>query len=1226
MPDIRFPEQLPLSGKVAEIAAVLERHQVLILCGETGSGKTTQLPKLCLQIGRGVSGTIGHTQPRRLAARSVAARIAEEIGTELGQLVGYKVRFSDHAPAGSLVKLMTDGILLAEIQHDPLLEQYDTLILDEAHERSLNIDFLLGYLCRLLSRRPDLKIIITSATIDPQRFSRHFGDAPIINVSGRTWPVEICYRPLAAIEEDARERAQTQGILDAVDELSGYGPGDILVFLAGERDIRETAEALRKHHPPETEILPLYARLGFAEQARVFRPHAGRRIVLATNVAETSLTVPGIRYVVDPGRARISRYSARSKVQRLPVEAISQASANQRAGRCGRVSAGVCIRLYSEQDYCDRPEFTDPEILRTNLAAVVLQMAHLSLGSVEEYPFIDAPEPRQISDAYNLLLNLGAVHADRSITKLGRQLATLPMDPRLARVVLAGQTQHALRETLIICAALSVQDPRERPLEAAVEADRCHARFADPKSDFVALLNLWNYVHTQGRQLSASKLRKLCKAEFLSWTRVREWRDVNRQVREQVLAMGMRPNDEPAPYRDLHQALLSGFLDQVGGRDQREGYLGPRGRRFHLFPGSGLSPRRPRWLVAAELVETSRLFARTAAAVEPEWIEQVAAHLVKRSYGNPRWEKRSSRVTADESVTLHGMELVRRRVNYARIDPDGAREIFIREALVEGHYAGRPAFLTHNRELLAEVALLETKSRRPDIMVEPEQLFAFYDERIPGHVVDGQRFERWRKETERAQPKLLFFRREHLMSRTAVEVSEQRFPDCWLLGDLRLPLNYHFDPSSDRDGVTVTLPAPLLPGVDGHQFEWLVPGLLEEKITALIRGLAKPLRKHFVPAPEFARVCVESLNPGEGRLTSAISTALQRITGVSVVEDAWPIGQLPRHLQMRYRVVDERGVELTSGRNLDQLRASISDEHLDLGASASVDERAERVSREWTFGTLAFTEQVQRGGIVMTAYPALAACEDGVGVRLFSTSVQADAAMHAGLESLIRLRCGRSLKQVARALPGIDGMCLQYRAVGSCDELRQDLITAILRQAFLDRDELPRDKAGFDALTKRGLSRLDETIERLCPLLQDVLSLFHELNRDIKAPLAPAVIPLYSDLRSQLDRLVHTRFVASLPLCRLENYPRYLRGMKLRLQKLRLDPGRDRQRYLRVVPHWHSLLEKLPKGDAPGETEPELERYRWLLEEFRISVFAQELGTAEPVSEKRLAEHWRAVG
>jgi ATP-dependent helicase HrpA len=803
----------------------------------------------------------------------------------------------------------------------------------------------------------------------------------------------------------------------------------------------------------------------------------------------------------------------------------------------------------------------------------------------------------------------------------------LPMDPRLARIVLAGQARGALHEALVICAALSVQDPRERPMEATAEADRCHARFADARSDFVALLNLWNYLQNQVRQLSSARFRKRCKAEYLSWTRVREWRDVFRQVRDQALAMGMRPNSDPASYRCLHQALLSGLLDQVGGRDEREGYIGPRGRRFHLFPGSGLSSRGPKWLMAAELVETSRLFARTAAAVEPEWIEQAAGHLVKRSYGSVRWEQRSGRVRADESVTLYGLQLVaRRRVDYARIDPVVAREIFIREALVEGHYARQLPFLTHNRALLAEVALLETKSRRPDILVEPEQLFAFYDERIPAQVIDASGFERWRKGVEREQPKLLFFSRNQLMSRAALEVSAERFPDHWQMGELRLPLSYHFDPSSELDGVTVTLPAPLLPGIDAYQFEWLVPGLLEEKIAALIRTLPKAVRKHFVPAPDFARVCVESINPGEGRLTDAMAAVLERVTGVSVTSDAWRIEQLPAHLQMRFCVVDEHGEALISSRDPGALHRSVADEHLDLGPAAATDEPSGKVSKEWTFGTLACTEQVQRGGVLMTAYPALAVCEDGVGVRLYTTPAEADAAMRAGLESLVRLHCSRRFKQLTRALPGIDVMCLQYRTLGSCSELRQDLVTAILRQAFFDREVLPRDKTGFDALVNRGLVRVADAVERLCPLVQEILTLFHELNRGTKTTVAPAMIPLYSDLRSQLDQLVHAGFVASVPQRWLESYPRYLRGMTLRLEKLRLDPGRDRQRLQRVAPHWRSLLEKLADANTRGALDPALERYRWLLEEFRISVFAQELGTAVPVSEKRLAEQWRTLG
>ncbi|MGD8498283.1 MAG: ATP-dependent RNA helicase HrpA, partial [Chromatiales bacterium] len=866
-PAIEYPLELPVVARREEIAATIRDHPVVIVCGETGSGKTTQLPKICLELGRGIDGLIGHTQPRRIAARSVAARLAEELGGEIGQHVGFKIRFSDHTRPTGYVKLMTDGILLAEIQQDRLLSRYDTLIIDEAHERSLNIDFLLGYLKQLLPRRPDLKLIITSATIDPERFSRHFDDAPIVEVSGRTYPVDIRYRPLVGEDEDSRDLTLLEGIVQAADELAGEGPGDILVFLSGEREIREAAEALRKHHPGHTEILPLYARLSATEQQRVFQSHRGRRIVLATNVAETSLTVPGIRYVIDTGRARISRYSWRSKIQRLPIEAVSQASANQRAGRCGRVSEGVCIRLYDEQDFERRDAFTEPEILRTNLASVILQMEALGLGDIEAFPFVEPPDPRLIKDGYRLLHELGAVDQRNRITALGRRIARLPVDPRLARMLIAAEGQGCLRETLIVVSALAVQDPRERPLEHQQAADQAHARFLDERSDFLAYLNLWEYYQVQRLHLSKSKLRRQCRDEFLSFMRIREWIETHGQLRTLMLESGARENEKDASYAQLHRALLSGLLSHIGIRDEAGEFIGARNRRFRVFPGSGLFKRPPKWLMAAEIAETARVYARTCARIEPEWLEGLARPLMRREVFEPHWQRRAGRAGAYERLSLYGLVVVaKRRIDYTRINPVESRELLIRHALVYGEYKGEPTFLKHNLALVDEVEELEARSRRRDILVDEDSLYAFYDRLLPETITNLAAFERWRAEVEREDPKALFFRREALMRHEAEDITAERFPDTIQVGGLRLPLTYRFEPEAEDDGVSVTVPAAALNQLDRAPFDWLVPGLFEERLVALIRGLPKALRKNFVPAPDFARALAQRLPYRDGGL------------------------------------------------------------------------------------------------------------------------------------------------------------------------------------------------------------------------------------------------------------------------------------------------------------------------------------------------------------------------
>jgi ATP-dependent RNA helicase HrpA len=1251
LPVPSFPAELPVSARREELAGVIARNQVVIVCGETGSGKTTQLPKICLSLGRGVAGMIGHTQPRRIAARSVAARVAEELGTPMGQTVGYKVRFSDHTGTDAYIKVMTDGILLAETRHDRYLDHYDTLIIDEAHERSLNIDFLLGYLKQLLPKRPDLKLIITSATIDPLRFARHFDDAPIIEVSGRMYPVEVRYRPLPAEDEDGRDRDMQQAILDAVDELGRIDRGDILIFLSGEREIRASAEALRKHHPPHTDILPLYARLSAAEQNKVFQSHTGRRIVLATNVAETSLTVPGIRFVIDTGLARISRYSHRAKVQRLPVEPISQASANQRAGRCGRVSAGVCVRLYAEEDYRNRPPFTAPEIQRSNLAAVILQMEVLGLGEVEGFPFIDPPDPRLIKDGYQTLLELGAVNDNpspagvvkaRRLTTVGRDLAKLPVDPRIARMILAARQEQCLAEILIIASALAVQDPRERPLEAQQAADQKHARFADERSDFLAYLKLWDHYHEQARHLSNNKLRKHCRENFLSYVRIQDWRDVHSQLLSLVKPMGFRLNQQPADYAPIHRALLAGLLGNIGCKGEERDYLGARGAKFHIFPGSALFKKAPKWLVAAELVETTRLYARTAAKIEPEWVEQLAAHLVKRHYFDPHWEKTQQAVMGFERVSLYGLPLIpRRKIHYGRVDPKLSREIFIRGALVAGEYETRAPFFAHNQAAIREVEELEHKARRRDILVDEHTLYEFYDERIPADICDGRRFERWRKEAERGDPQRLLLTKEYLMQRRAAEVSAEQFPDHLSVAGMRLPLSYHFEPGHPLDGVTVSVPLALLNQLRPERLQWLVPGLLRDKIIALLKSLPKALRRNFVPAPNFADACLQAmsndsprrlpLSPrerarGEGSLYQALADQLLRMTGVAIPAEAWQEDALPVHLRMNVKVVAADGETVVAmGRDVARLQREQGEQAAATFAQLpSSDFERERVT-EWDFGELPAQVEFERHGMQLVGYPALVEENGGVALRLLDSPAKAETVMRGGLRRLYMLQARERIKYLERNLPGIQGMCLHYASVGDCAALKSDLINAITERAFLGERPLPRRVAQFQDNKEAGLARLMPVANELCAWVAETLALYHALLKRLKSALRPAWLKSLSDIQEQLRHLIYPGFVSATPYAQLRHLPRYLKAVDMRLTKLERHAGRDGPLVAQVEPLWQAYVRRAEKQRKLGVADPALEEYRWLLEELRVSLFAQELKTAVPVSVKRLRQQWAAL-
>ncbi|KAB2346849.1 ATP-dependent RNA helicase HrpA [Actinomadura rudentiformis] len=1242
MPAVTYPPELPVSQKRDDLLAAIRDHQVVIVAGETGSGKTTQLPKICLELGRGIRGAIGHTQPRRLAARTVADRIAEELATPLGEAVGYKVRFTDHSSDDTLVKLMTDGILLAEIQTDRLLRQYDTLIIDEAHERSLNIDFLLGYLREILPRRPDLKIIITSATIDPERFSEHFDGAPIVEVSGRTYPVEVRYRPFAEDAGPESDGDQIQAILDAVDELALEAPGDVLVFLSGEREIRDTADALQKHFQGRkgqaTEILPLYARLSAAEQHRVFQSHRGRRVVLATNVAETSLTVPGIKYVVDPGTARISRYSHRLKVQRLPIEAISQASANQRKGRCGRVSEGICIRLYSEEDFESRPEFTDPEILRTNLASVILQMTSLGLGDIAAFPFVEPPDRRNVKAGVDLLHELGAIDPTETdprkrLTPLGRRLAQLPVDPRLARMVLEADKNGCVREVLVIAAALSIQDPRERPAEHQQAADEKHRRFADPASDFMAYLNLWNYLREQQRELSGSAFRRMCKNEFLHFLRVREWQDLHSQLRQVAKSLGVTVNSADAPPDRVHVSLLAGLLSHIGLMDtdkkdtdkkdpRRRGheYLGARGAKFAVFPGSALFKKPPRWVMAAELVETSRLWGRINAKIEPEWIEPLAEHLVKRTYSEPHWSKKQAAVLAYEKVTLYGVPIVAQRsVNYGRIDPELSRELFIRHALVEGDWETHHQFFRDNRELLEEVEELEHRARRRDILVDDETLFEFYDERVPDDVVSGRHFDSWWKQARRTEPDLLNFEKSMLINQSADDVSEADYPDVWQQGPLRLRLTYQFEPGTDADGVTVHIPLQVLNQVKPDGFDWQVPGLRAELVTELIRSLPKQLRVNFVPAPDFARRVLERVAPRTEPLLDALERELTAMSSVPIARESWDLSRLPAHLHLTFRVVDDRKRTLAEDRDLDALKRKLKGKvrgTLSKAASAGGLERAGL--REWTIGELPRTYERRQAGYEVKAYPALTDEGDSVAVRMYETEAEQRRAMWRGTRRLVLVNAPSPVKLIQGRLSNQGKLALSHNPHGSVAALFDDCVTAATDRLIAEAGGPAWDEEAFTRLYDHVRAELHDATAAIVAQVERILAESHEIDRRLRGTTSLTLVPSLTDIRDRLGKLIHPGFVTETGWHRLADLPRYLRALQIRLDKLPENPNRDRQLSHQVAVLEQEYEQTLQRLHPARRDEEAARQIRWMLEELRVSLFAVQLGTRYPVSDKRI--------
>ncbi|MFJ8539077.1 ATP-dependent RNA helicase HrpA [Streptomyces sp. NPDC093591] len=1240
VPAVTYPEQLPVSQKKSDIAAAIRDHQVVIVAGETGSGKTTQIPKICLELGRGVRGMIGHTQPRRIAARTVAERVAEELDTPLGESVGWKVRFTDQVnPDATFIKLMTDGILLAEIQTDRELRAYDTIIIDEAHERSLNIDFLLGYLAQLLPKRPDLKVVITSATIDPERFSRHFGDAPIIEVSGRTYPVEVRYRPLLEEDSDDADRDQITAICDAVEELQAEGKGDILVFLSGEREIRDTADALVKKNYRFTEVLPLYARLSHAEQHRVFQPHTGRRIVLATNVAETSLTVPGIKYVIDPGFARISRYSHRTKVQRLPIEPISQASANQRKGRCGRTSDGICIRLYAEDDFLARPEFTDAEILRTNLASVILQMTAAGLGDIEKFPFIDPPDHRNIRDGVQLLQELGALDPTQKdvrkrLTDSGRKLAQLPVDPRLARMVLEADKNGCVREVMVIAAALSIQDPRERPADKQTQADQQHARFKDETSDFLAYLNLWRYIREQQKERGSSSFRRMCKQEYLNFLRIREWQDIYTQLRTVAKQMGIHLNEDDAPADRVHVSLLAGLLSHIGMKDVKDGakneYLGARSAKFAIFPGSALFKKPPRFVMSAELVETSRLWARVNAKIEPEWIEPLAEHLLKRTYSEPHWEKDQAAVMAYEKVTLYGVPIIaQRKVNYGRIDPEVSRELFIRNALVEGDWRTHHKFFADNRKLLSEVEELEHRARRRDIVVDDETLFDFYDEKVPEHVVSGAHFDSWWKRKRHEQPDFLDFEREMLIRESAEAVTKADYPDTWRQGALKFRVTYQFEPGADADGVTVHIPLQVLNQVTDEGFDWQIPGLREELVTELIRSLPKPIRRNYVPAPNFAKRFLDTAVPLQEPLTVTMARELKRMVGVPFTADDFDWPKVPDHLRITFRIVDERRRKLAEDKDLEALKLRLKPKArkaLSQAAAATASRQGgESLERQgltdWSIGALTRVFETRRAGQPVKAYPALVDDGDLVSVRLFDTEAEQQQAMWKGTRRLILRNIPvNPAKFASDHLTNAQKLALSANPHGSIQALFDDCAMAAADKLIGDFGGPAWDEESHRKLYDKVRAEIVDTTVRTVAQVQQVLAAWQAAERRLKAVRSPALLANLTDVRKQLDALVKPGFVTEAGLRRMPDLVRYLIAVDRRLQQMPTNVQRDTTRMEKVhemQDEYAWLLEQMPQGRPVPQQVLDV---RWMLEELRVSYFAHALGTAYPISDKRIVK------
>ena len=1233
LPEPTYDPALPIVDRREEIIAAIKKHQVLVISGETGSGKTTQLPKMCMQAGRGIRGLIGCTQPRRIAAQAMADRVAEELQTPLGEVVGYQVRFREKLNKDGVVKFMTDGILLAETTHDRNLNAYDTIIIDEAHERSLNIDFLLGYLKQLLKRRPDLRIIITSATIDTEKFARHFNDAPVIEVSGRGYPVDIEYHPLDEDESGNQPAGQVKsrdlyaGISKAVQRLSRIDArGDILVFFSGEREIQEAGDFLRKQNFRHTEILPLYARLPVAEQRRVFHPCTARRIILSTNVAETSLTVPRIRFVIDTGFARISRYSHRSRVQRLPIEAVSQASANQRKGRCGRLGPGTCIRLYSEADFDLRDDFTEPEILRTSLASVILRMLTTDLGAVEDFPFLDPPAPRMINDAYHLLFELGAINEAREPVPLGRQLARWPLDVRLARMLIEGSRKACLSELIILAAAQSIQDPRERPLDASAAADESHGRFTDDDSDFLVFLKLWKYLKQQRKEKSSSQFRKLCKREYLNWTRVNEWFDLNRQFYQQAREEKLNFSNEAGSSEHIHQALLSGLLSHVGNKNPEDnGYMGPRSKTFHIFPGSVMFGRRPQWLMAGEIVETSKTYARTNAVIKPQWIEAQAAHLLKRHYFDPHWSRKQGRVQAWEQVALFGLVIVeKRRVNYSRINPAEARQIFITGALVRGELNTRSGFLQNNQQVREEIEELEHKRRKHDVMADESTLFEFFDARIPEDVCDSISFEKWLKQLGKSGRQQLYIGHDVLMQEHAGDAPGELYPDSLEVGVSKLPLSYQFKPGDVADGVTLMVPLERLNTlVDGH-LQWLVPGLLRDKVIALIKNLPKPQRRVLTPVPQFADAAIERLRGDyPAPLLPALASSLQAMTGIEIEASLFDESLLPDYLRFRVQVIDENEQNIAVGRDLLELQQQFGQQAKREFMNRLGSDHQRDNETDWVFGDLPGSILTEDGsGQSTEAWPAVVDQGDAVGLRMFDTREEAMHEHHHGVLRLLALRLGDKLRDL-RKQHGLSAKALiAWSAAGSKDTLINGLVDNSLALAAGSSPAGIRDESAFLALLQKVRGGLGPLFRKQSGYLDGTLGKWSAISRVLNDSYYHLRPDVFNDMRSQLDDMVYEGFVQELSPGRLEHYPRYMEAMLIRLASVEKDPNRDALRMREIEPFWRQYLQLLEQGHDYDEV---VDAYRWLMEEFRVSLFAQQLGTRAKVSVKRLREAWRKI-
>ena len=1228
VPSVTYPPELPMTGKVEEIKTAIAHHQVVIVAGETGSGKTTQLPKICLDIGRGIKGMIGHTQPRRLAARTVSSRIAEELGLQDSSGVAYQVRFQDFSDESTYIKLMTDGILLSETREDPFLNKYDTIIIDEAHERSLNIDFLLGYLKRLLPRRPDLKVIVTSATIDVEKFSDHFDKAPVIEVSGRTYPVDVLYQSPDG-NESGDLNDQILRALRQIQKLSKKSPlpyRDVLVFLSGEKEIRDAAEAIRKDRSLDLEVLPLYARLSNNEQNRVFQAHGKQRVVLATNVAETSLTVPRIGYVIDSGVARISRYSIRSKIQRLPIEPISKASANQRAGRCGRLCPGTCIRLYSEEDFHNRPDFTDTEIIRTNLASVILQMLVLRFGDIEEFPFVDPPEGNAVRDGFRILEELGAVTNDRRITRLGRQMSRFPVDPRFARILLAGDRYHCLQEILVIVSALSIQDPRERPLDKQQAADEAHRRFKHPESDFLAWTALWEFFEEQRQQVGRNKLGKLCRQNFLSYLRMNEWRDVHRQLRLVSQELALTINSEPASYEQIHQALLAGLVSNVANRLDDNSYLGARNRKFRIFPGSFLHGKKYSWILAAELVETSQLYARMNAMVEAPWIEMMAGSLIKKHYSEPHWEKGRGKVIAFEKVSLYGLVLVdRRKVVYGSIDPVTSRELFIREGLACSQVNTKLPFYRHNSRLISEIENLEDKTRRKDLLVREEDIYQLYDDILPEEVIDQTSLERWYKKQGKGTTQALFFTRESLLNTQDDALALEAFPDQLQAGHLTLDLDYRFEPGAAADGVSVDVPVSALTQLHEEDLDWLVPGMLREKCIALVKALPKPVRKNFVPVPDHVDRAMPAISKGQGDLKAVLAHELQRLTAVSIPQDSWTDFSLPDHLKMNINILDMEGKKIGNGRDLAILREKFAAQSKAAIANFSESTIERTGLTEWDFDSLEEEVEIQQGGIVIKAWPALVDDTDSVSMTLADSPYQARLLSRAGVARLYMFRNRQQWKylkknvlQDARHLPAMN----RY---GGRDSLANQIVMATYQSAFRLAEELPRDRNGFDEIYDMGRGELVDTSTRLENLLYKLLDETASITASLKKFNGLQDMALQQDVNRQMEGLVHDGFLSNTPIEVLMEYPRYFKALNQRLEKYPRQSEKDAQWSRMLEWWWQRYQSRKQLLEAQHKSAEQIDAFRWMLEELRVSLFAQALGTRYPISEKRVEKAWHEM-